>query len=212
MSGGREIRKAATTRKSKVRRHCHCYHSRSSALGSAFALGRVDALSPLPSPSTRCEDVRERGGSDADAAAAIRRGWEQLGQEASRLGTALHLHAELHANGVVSVTDAPLELQREAEQFGAFLRSKFGARLQALRTELAVAWRAEGGRAVTAGQVDCLYKDSEGCVIMVDFKRVASKHSLEPWARAFGGAYGRPPVELLPDTPFWRYSLQQSLY
>ena len=161
---------------------------------------------------TRCEDVRERGGSDADAAAAIRRGWEQLGQEASRLGTALHLHAELHANGVVSVTDAPLELQREAEQFGAFLRSKFGARLQALRTELAVAWRAEGGRAVTAGQVDCLYKDSEGCVIMVDFKRVASKHSLEPWARAFGGAYGRPPVELLPDTPFWRYSLQQSLY
>ena len=161
---------------------------------------------------TRCEDVRERGGSDADAAAAIRRGWEQLGQEASRLGTALHLHAELHTNGVVSATDAPLELQREVEQFGAFLRSEFGARLQALRTELAVAWRADGGRAVTAGQVDCLYKDSEGCVIMVDFKRVASKHSLEPWARAFGGAYGRPPVELLPDTPFWRYSLQQSLY
>lgn len=155
--------------------------------------------------------VRAHGGTDADAAAAICQGWERLGGEASRLGTALHLHAELNANGVPA--NAPAELSKEVEQFDAFMRSDFvrAPDLRPFRTELAVAWCADE-RAVTAGQIDALFRSRDGLVTMIDFKRVASKHSLQPWASAFRHAYGRPPVALLPDTPFWRYSLQQSLY
>ena len=155
--------------------------------------------------------ARTRGDTDEAAAAAIREGWANLGEEASRLGTALHLHAELTANRVPG--PAPHELRMEAEQYAAFLQSSFvrDAGLEPYRTELSVAWRANG-RAVTAGQVDCLYRSRDGLFTLVDFKRVASKHSLAPWTPAFRDAYGKPPVEELPDTPFWRYSLQQSLY
>ena len=156
------------------------------------------------------QQVHKRGGTDEEAAAVIRQGWAALGEEASRLGTALHLHAELDANRVAA--EAPRELLKEVQQFEAFLRSGFvrDAGLRPYRTELSVAWRVDG-HAVTAGQIDCLYQSREGLVIMVDFKRVASKHSLEPWASSYG-KYGKPPLEELPDAPFWRYSLQQSLY
>lgn len=156
------------------------------------------------------QHVRERGGSDEEAAAVIRQGWAALGEEASRLGTALHLHAELVANRVAA--EAPRELLKEVQQFEAFLRSGFvrDAGLRPYRTELSVAWRVDQ-TAVSAGQIDCLYESREGLVTMVDFKRVASKHSLEPWASSYG-KYGKPPLEEVPDAPFWRYSLQQSLY
>lgn len=158
---------------------------------------------------TTIQQVRERGGTDAEAAAIIREGWETLGKDASRLGTALHLYAELDANRVVS--DVPLGLRREVEQYEAFLQSAFVCDygLQPYRTELAVAW-CDAGRAVTAGQIDCLYRSRTGVITMVDFKRVSRHHLLTPWARGFGDAYGKPPVDELPDTPFWRYSLQQS--
>lgn len=154
------------------------------------------------------QQVRERGGTDEEAAAIIRQGWATLGSEASRLGTALHLHAELVANRVAA--QVPRELHQEVGQLQAFLRSKFvtDAGLTPYRTELSVAWCVDG-HAITAGQIDCLYQSSDGLVTMVDFKRVSSKHPLDPWTRAFRGAYGKPPVEELPDTAFWRYSLQQ---
>ena len=156
------------------------------------------------------EGVRAQGGSHEDAAAAIRHGWQAAGEEASRLGTALHLHAELDANGVPTAVSR--ELRKEAEQLDAFLRSDFVAALglQPYRTELAVAWRFEG-RAVSAGQIDILYRSRDGDVVMIDFKRVASQHSLQPWASSYG-RYGMPPVEEVPDARFWRYSLQMSLY
>lgn len=154
--------------------------------------------------------VRERGGTDEQAVAVIRQGWAALGEDASRLGTAFHLHAELAANRVAD--DVPRELRKEVEQLEAFLRSDFvqGAGLRPYRTELSVAWRVDG-HAVSAGQIDMLYQSRDGGFTIVDFKRVASKHSLKPWASSYG-KYGEPPVEDVPDAPFWRYSLQQSIY
>ena len=155
------------------------------------------------------QETRQRGGTDDEAAAAIRDCWAALGKEAAQLGTALHLYLELLANRVHSAV--PHKLRTEVGQFEAFARSDFVCRtgLQPYRTELTVAWR-EPGRAVSAGQIDLLYRARNGLVTMVDFKRIASKHALVPWARAFGGAYGAPPVDELPNTPFWRYSLQLS--
>ena len=44
----------------------------------------------------------DAGGDDEAAKAAIRASWEAKGAEASRLGTALHLHCEYDLNGEVS--------------------------------------------------------------------------------------------------------------
>lgn len=156
------------------------------------------------------ERTRASGGTDTEAAAAIRLGWADLGAEAARLGTALHLYAELVLNGVAA--SVPSELSKEVEQFEVFRRSAFvrDAGLVPFRTELSVAYR-DGPYAVTAGQIDCLYRARDGRMFMIDFKRVAAKHSLLPWERHYN-KYGSDPVDAVPDAPFWRYSLQLSLY
>ena len=101
--------------------------------------------------------------------------------------------------------------------------------------ELIVAWRV-GERVVCAGQIDALFADKYGyyyvrvcrgcnrnpCVLyahaarlwsllgqMVDFKR--TKKSIDANASAFGRT-GAGPVSHVPETPFYKYSLQQSMY
>lgn len=156
------------------------------------------------------QQVRSSGGTDAEAAVVIQQAWKALGAEAARLGTALHLYAELTLNR--EDADVPAELAKEVEQFQAFQCSAFvrDAGLAPYRTELSVAYR-DGAQAVTAGQIDCLYRDRAGRLYLFDFKRVSSKHLLQPWERCYG-RYGSAPVHEVPDSPFWRYSLQLSLY
>ena len=52
-------------------------------------------------------DTLAAGGDDEAAKAAIRASWEQMGAEAARLGTALHLHCEYDLNGEVRSLIAP---------------------------------------------------------------------------------------------------------
>ena len=49
----------------------------------------------------------DAGGDDEAAKAAIRALWEAKGAEASRLGTALHLHCEYDLNGEVHAPPLP---------------------------------------------------------------------------------------------------------
>ena len=52
------------------------------------------------------QDTLRAGGDDEAAKAAIRASWEAVGAEASRLGTALHLHCEFDLNGEVRSRDS----------------------------------------------------------------------------------------------------------
>ena len=83
-------------------------------------------------------------------------------------------------------------------------------------TELCVAWRANG-RSVSAGQIDALYIDKDGQYYILDFKRVKSKHKLDPNEKGFclpgeDPACALPPLAHLPDTHLQKYSLQTSIY
>ena len=203
-------------------------------------------------PSSRYYDlirsVHADGGGEEDAISAVVESWRKLGDEASRLGSALHRYIEFLCNG--ERVSPPAELQREAEQWDAWVRSDCvrQAELQPFRTELAVAWRV-GNRVITAytaasrshdlwvalrvrlpsrltalsshqietharrGQIDGLFRCKRGYFYMVDFKRIASKHRLDPHETGFRGRKGTAPAVLhIPDTSFHKYSLQQSCY
>jgi thymidylate kinase len=155
-------------------------------------------------------DVHAAGGADGDAALAIRQGWLVRGQAASSLGTSLHSYCEHVVNGLP--VSSPCGHEREAAQFAQLLQgqTELGT-VVPFRTELIVAHRC-GGRVVCAGQIDALFRNAAGDLLLVDYKRTCKHSALRPDAIGFDGACGVWPVEGVADTPFQRYSLQVSLY
>ena len=78
-------------------------------------------------------------------------------------------------------------------------------------------WRVDG-QSVSAGQIDALYVDKDGLYYLLDFKRVAKNHKLDPNEKGFTTGRGVPPacglgpMAHLPDTHYQKYSLQTSIY
>jgi ATP-dependent exoDNAse (exonuclease V) beta subunit len=103
----------------------------------------------------------------------------------------------------LQVLTADPEISKEIAQFDTFKRSEWAASrgLRAVRTELCVAWRS-AGRSISAGQIDALFVDKAGQYYLFDFKRVKSKHKLDPDEQGFKGATGSGPMADLPDTHF----------
>lgn len=137
----------------------------------------------------------------------------QLGVEASRLGTALHAYCEFDCNDQEYPYNP--EITREIEQYESFKRSSFVTerKLIPYRTELNVSYGFRDSINVCAGQIDCLYVDCNQKYYIVDFKRVASKHALDPKEMGFRGECGVPPVAgHIPKTHYQSYSLQTSIY
>ena len=148
--------------------------------------------------------------TDEDAMAKIEDSWTQLGEEASDLGTLLHLYIELYYNECPMAP--PASIAHEVKLFNQFVASPFYARLQLrmVRTELTV-YEYRDGIAVCAGQIDGLMADIEGRHYIFDWKR--SKHVLKPHERAFKNETGTHPLTAhIPNTHFHKYSLQLSLY
>jgi hypothetical protein len=111
------------------------------------------------------------------------------------------------------------EIEKEIVKFESFLASPWvqPLELRPVRTELCVAYRP-GGRVVSAGQIDALYVDKDGLYYILDFKRVAKHHKLDPKGKGFTPNRDTPPatglgaLSHLPDTHFQHYSLQTSVY
>jgi hypothetical protein len=161
--------------------------------------------------------VLDGGGTNEDAQREICDAWTAEGEDASRLGTAFHKHAEFDCN------DAPLaphsELATEIAQYESFKRVLFGSKpgIAPFRTEMCVAYRLWSDACgavvnVCAGQIDALYKDAAGNVYLVDFKRKKKKHALDARELGFRGRCGRPPLAHLADTQYQKISLQTSVY
>ena len=160
------------------------------------------------------------GGTFADAKTALLAHWVQIGEQASELGTLMHLHCEYDANGEALPPDPRIE--KEIAQYDAFKRSEwFVSRgLEPYRTELCVAYRHKGTN-VCAGQVDIVYRGTRGEYagqhFLVDFKRVKREHALDPEERGYTDRHGVERTALLglghvPDTHYARYSLQTAVY
>lgn len=146
------------------------------------------------------------GLSDPDAKAKILGVWSS----ASVLGTKLHKRFEAAVNDETEpddgVTDAEWRLVHEQIE-----------RIQLLgwvprRSELSLWWESERiGKVVCAGQLDALFTDAEGRLVMVDLKR--TDHDLSPQKVPFRQKMcARGPMECYYANDFNKYSLQQSVY
>ena len=154
--------------------------------------------------------LEERNKTDEDAKQKIADYWRVLGQEASTLGTLVHLYIELYYNK--TPMQAPPEIKDEVAQFHQFVASPFykTLELEMVRTELTV-FDKRGDVPVCAGQIDGLMKDKNGKYYIFDWKR--SKHVLKPTVEAFNNETGTHPItKHIPNTDFHKYSLQLSLY
>jgi hypothetical protein len=158
--------------------------------------------------------VLEKGGDRTAAEAAIRQKWAAAGED----GTLLHRFIELHLNGV---PPAHVEMSRIAEsvvvgeyqQFAAFESTFLLPRgLKAVRTELALVWLDENGEPTVAGQADALFADELGKHYLFDWKRVDASKRVDAGEEAFDGRTGRGVASEIPDTKFYKFSLQLGIY
>ena len=141
------------------------------------------------------------GLNDEAAREAILRTWD----DANRLGTLLHTHAELQMNE--EALEISSEVAREYAQFLVF-RKDFPS-LRPVRTELSLFYTRPDGTVCAVGQLDALFADESGRMCIVDFKRTDKPL----YART--NAYGKTGIGVLDGTPandHYKYSFQQACY
>ena len=134
--------------------------------------------------------------------AAIIEGWAMQGAASRNDGTYMHKQIELYLN--IAVHDAALP---EMQHFFDWVKDVPAVKgWQIYRTE----WIIFSRKAMVAGQIDALFKDSSSCYHMVDWKRC--REPLDPEAKREYGRMGRPPLEMMVDNQHSHYTVQQNLY
>lgn len=150
--------------------------------------------------------------NETDQKRGILKLWSSGGEEASTSGTDMHLQIELFLND-----EAYNPHSVEFQQFLKWLSDfKDGENISAYRTE----WSVYDEQADLAGQIDSVFKNDKDEYYMVDWKRCAPSQNyktkemewLSPNNAAFGNKKGLSHCNMLPNTKFYHYVIQQNLY
>lgn len=136
------------------------------------------------------------------SAAAIKAAWDANGREASEAGTAMHLGIEMVMNGAEKEVAKEVMLTKEWEYFWRYWK-KDSEIWEPWRTE----WEVWDDELKLAGSIDMIYRNKkDGTFAIYDWKRAKDMKMENP----FGTGYG--PVNHLPDTNYWHYTLQLNVY
>lgn len=138
------------------------------------------------------------GMDDGRAKQAICDLWTANGKAASGYGTDMHKFIELHLNQ----EPLPAVLPPEFAQYQAW-QADHACTWAPYRTEFSIF----SEKHMIGGQIDSLWVDADGSIIMVDWK-ISQDITKENRYREFG----HPPLGDLGNTNFYHYSLQQSTY
>ena len=145
------------------------------------------------------------GLSDSDAKATIQSLWSS----ANILGTKLHKRLEANLNGESEPDDGLTDIEYKILSAGIERMKSVG--WVPRRTELSMWWeRTSDGKVVCAGQLDALFSDADGNLVIVDLKR--TDHDLSAGVVPFKGKLCNPPLERFYANDFIKYSLQLSIY
>jgi len=128
---------------------------------------------------------------------AILRYWEQKGEVARARGTLLHYHCEQMVNG------RTIELpSKEFQQAQMLYQHLLSTGLTPFRAEV----NLYSSSLQVAGQADLLMRDSSNRIVILDWKRSRDIR--------FDNKFGhlKYPLEHLPETNYWLYSLQLNMY
>jgi len=164
------------------------------------------AFCRLAGKNPRNKYNRVVAGLDDDAATkAIKHAWN----EANRLGTKLHARLEAHMNDENTPDDDETDV--EWRSLLTKLEELQGLGWVPRRAELTLWSDDANGEPSVGGQIDCLFEDAEGNLVLVDLKRTA--RDLGPATTAFGGKVAAAAcLEGVPATDHTKYSLQLSVY
>lgn len=141
----------------------------------------------------------------------IMKEWSDSGKQASTAGTAMHLAIEQYMHGAYSEIDPDMMLTPEWKYFTKFWK-ECGHDLEPYRSEWEVFTDAlepfDGERKIKlCGSIDMVYRrKSDGKFVIYDWKRSKEIKSDNPFEK------GLPPLEHLPDTNYWHYTLQLNVY
>lgn len=128
--------------------------------------------------------------------------WSNSGKEASGLGTAMHLAIEQFLNGAEHIIDESVKQTPEWRYFMNFWND-CGHDLEPYRME----WEVFSEEHRLCGSIDGVFKrKSDGKIVIYDWKR--SKEIKVD--NRFENGY--PPVDHLPNTNYWHYTLQLNTY
>jgi hypothetical protein len=133
---------------------------------------------------------------------AIEEKWSTSGKEASSLGTAMHLSIEQFLNGAYDMIDPAVKTSKEWEYFMNFWK-ECGDDLEPYRME----WEVWCELHMLCGSIDGVFRrKSDGKIVIYDWKRskeIKTSNDFET---------GYPPLEHLPHTNYWMYTLQLNIY
>nr|QFG73656.1 MAG: hypothetical protein [Megaviridae environmental sample] len=129
------------------------------------------------------------------SAEAIKKQWDDLGKEASNLGSIMHLNIEKHYNEHPYEDDSP--------EFKMFLQfAQDYKHLKPFRTEMIVFSEYY----MLAGSIDMIFEDQEGNLLVYDWKRSKEFKYENRWQK------GNSILSYLDDCNITHYTLQLNAY
>lgn len=135
-------------------------------------------------------------------AAAIKAEWNESGRVASSAGTKLHSAIEDFFNGSVERIGEDVRATTEWSHFQRFW-ARMGDDLEPYRLE----WQVYAEELKMAGSIDGVFRrKSDGAFFIYDWKRSKEIKTENPFGSGFA------PVDHLPDSNYWHYSLQLNTY
>jgi len=138
---------------------------------------------------------------------AIKDLWAANGKAASEAGTRMHLDIEHYYNsdpiGNVAIDDYTVQ---EGVEWDYFMRYETKFRIPGGYVPFRTEWLVFYEEIRLAGSIDMVYKKPDGTIAIYDWKRAKDIKLENPYQS------GLEPVEHLPDTNYWHYTLQLNIY
>ena len=137
----------------------------------------------------------------------IKAQWAASGTEASSAGTRMHLDIEHHYNAdPVGNLAGDGYTPQPGPEWDHFLRYEKRWRQKHDFTPFRTEWLVFKEDIKLAGSIDMLYKKPDGTLAIYDWKRAKEIKFENPYQN------GLSPLDHLPDTNYWHYSLQLNIY
>jgi len=126
----------------------------------------------------------------------IKEDWNQNGQSAAKLGTEMHKMFENYYNGL------PVEeTSVEYSYFQKFIADH--SHMKPYRSE----WTVYDEDLKLSGSIDMTFINEDGTLSIYDWKRCKSIEKVTLYRQ-----YAKAPIQHIPDTNFWHYTLQLNAY
>lgn len=121
--------------------------------------------------------------------------WRQNGDEAARLGTAMHKSIEDYYNGQ--------PIQYDSFEMKCFEEFVMDHPLTPYRTE----WTVYDEELKLCGSIDMLFINDDGSLSIYDWKRCKAMELESDYNK-----HALPPIQTIPDTNYWHYTIQLNAY